>query len=66
MADPLIDPPTLARAVELGILDAPQLRNNRFARGEAITRIIDGAVRVSQSIRPDSLLSEAEPVSPIF
>jgi hypothetical protein len=25
------------------VLDAPQLRNNRFARGQIITRIIDGA-----------------------
>ena len=31
--DPLADPATLARAVQSGILDAPQLRNNPFARG---------------------------------
>ena len=31
--DPLTDPATLARAVTLGILDAPQLRNNPFAHG---------------------------------
>lgn len=43
VADPLIDPTTLARSIELGYLDAPQLRNNRFARGQALTRIIDGA-----------------------
>ncbi len=39
VADPLIDPPTLCRAVTSGILDAPQLRNNRFGRGEVVTRI---------------------------
>jgi hypothetical protein len=39
VGDPLIDPATLARAVDIGILDAPQLRNNRFARGEALTRM---------------------------
>jgi methylmalonyl-CoA mutase cobalamin-binding subunit len=38
VADPLIDPATLARAIELGILDAPQLRNNRFAPGNIDTR----------------------------
>ena len=43
--DPLTDPRTLARAVETGILDAPHLRNNPFARGEIATRIINGASR---------------------
>jgi hypothetical protein len=37
--DPLSDPATLARAVTTGILDAPQLKNNPFARGAAVTRI---------------------------
>ena len=32
-------PRTLARAVTSGILDAPHLRNNPFARGQVITRI---------------------------
>ncbi|OJX38809.1 MAG: methionine synthase [Chloroflexi bacterium 44-23] len=41
--DPLTDPTILARAVTSGILDAPQLKNNRFARGEIRTRIISGA-----------------------
>jgi len=40
--DPLTDPVVLASAVSLGIVDAPQLRNNPFARGEIDTRIIDG------------------------
>jgi hypothetical protein len=43
VADPLADPATLARAVAAGILDAPQLRNNPFALGQVVTRIIDGA-----------------------
>jgi hypothetical protein len=38
--DPLIDPITLAQAVASGILDAPHLRNNDFARGQVST-IID-------------------------
>jgi hypothetical protein len=37
--DPLADPVTLARAVTDGILDAPHLKNNPFARGEIATRI---------------------------
>ena len=39
VADPFTDPATLARAVTSGILDAPHLRNNRFARGQVVTRI---------------------------
>jgi methylmalonyl-CoA mutase cobalamin-binding subunit len=39
VGDPLIDPATLTRAVTDGILDAPQLRNNRFGRGKVTTRI---------------------------
>jgi len=43
VADPWTDPDTLTRAVSLGIMDAPQLKNNAFARGIIKTRIIDGA-----------------------
>ncbi len=39
VSDPFTDPPTLARAVTLGILDAPHLRHNPFARGQVVTRI---------------------------
>jgi len=39
VADPLTDPGALARAVACGILDAPHLRNNAFARGQIATRI---------------------------
>jgi hypothetical protein len=42
VTDPFTDPATLARAVTSGILDAPQLRNNRFGRGQVITRMVDG------------------------
>lgn len=37
--DPWRDPPTLARAVTSGLLDAPHLRNNPYARGEIAVRI---------------------------
>jgi len=39
VADPFTDPATLARAVTTGILDAPHLRNNPFARGQIVTRM---------------------------
>lgn len=44
--DALADAETLTRAVKLGILDAPHLRNNRFARGEVRTAIVGGACLV--------------------
>ncbi|MCP4529801.1 MAG: methionine synthase, partial [Delftia sp.] len=37
--DPLTDPATLARAVTTGLLDAPHLQGNPFARGQVVTRI---------------------------
>ncbi len=43
VADPWSNAQTLTRAVYAGLLDAPQLKNNRFARGEIVTRIVDGA-----------------------
>jgi hypothetical protein len=40
--DPWADPATLAKAVTSGILDAPQLKNNRFGRGTIQSKIIKG------------------------
>ncbi len=42
-SDPLIDPVILTRAVTSGILDAPQLLNNKFGRGLVKTHIVHGA-----------------------
>ena len=51
--DPLSDPATLARAVKIGLLDAPQLVNNPFAPGAVRTRSIEGAIRaVDEQGRP--------------
>ncbi|HEY5731044.1 MAG TPA: cobalamin B12-binding domain-containing protein [Anaerolineales bacterium] len=41
--DPFTDTATLTRAVTSGLMDAPQLRNNKFGRGEVRTRIVNGA-----------------------
>jgi methylmalonyl-CoA mutase cobalamin-binding subunit len=57
-SDPLTDPVTLAQSVRLGILDAPQLKNNPFAQGQINTRILNGSCVV---IHPDGTpLSEAD------
>lgn len=42
--DPLSDAETLAQAVRTGLLDAPQLVNNPFARGAIRTRSSEGAI----------------------
>ncbi len=41
--DPYTDPDTLARAAEIGLLDAPHLRGNAAACGKIVTRMIGGA-----------------------
>ena len=40
--DPLTDAATLTKAVNLGIMDAPQLKNNAYAPGRICTRVING------------------------
>jgi len=41
--DSLTDPAVIAKAIQVGYLDAPHLKGNRFAQGAVKTRIIDGA-----------------------
>jgi len=41
--DPWVDPAILAKSVKVGILDAPQLRNNPFALGKLKTSIFNGS-----------------------
>jgi methylmalonyl-CoA mutase cobalamin-binding subunit len=43
--DPFTDAEVLAKAVSTGIMDAPHLRNNPFARGEIRTSILGGACK---------------------
>jgi methylmalonyl-CoA mutase cobalamin-binding subunit len=54
-ADPLTDAANLTQAVTSGILDAPQLLNNKFGRGRVKTRIVNGAsVCVGEKGKPVS------------
>jgi len=62
-ADPWTDAATLAKAVTSGILDAPQLQNNPFARGQVRTHIVNGqCVTVDANGRP---ISESERLIPL-
>jgi hypothetical protein len=60
VADPLTDPATLARAVTSGILDAPHLRNNPFARGQIVTRVDSRGACVAVDPASGRTLSEGE------
>ncbi|MDN5301490.1 MAG: hypothetical protein PWQ60_1004 [Thermoanaerobacteraceae bacterium] len=42
--DPLADAETIAKAIEIGILDAPHLRGNPYACGKLTTRLVEGAL----------------------
>lgn len=42
--DPLADAETIAKAIEIGILDAPHLKGNPAACGKLVTRLVDGAL----------------------
>jgi hypothetical protein len=59
-ADPYTDRVTLARAVSTGILDAPHLRNNPYARGEIKTRVDARGACVAIDAVTGRLLSEKE------
>ncbi len=60
--DPWVDPATLARAVTVGILDAPHLKGSPIAKGQIVTRIVDGMC-VAIDPQTGQLLSEAERIA---
>jgi hypothetical protein len=58
--DPFTSPKNLARAVTNGVLDAPHLRSNRFARGQIRTKMDQRGACVAVDPRTGKPLSEAE------
>ena len=63
--DPWINPETLVKSVEMGLVDAPQLQGNRYAKGEIATRIINGAC-YAVNPKTNEILSEKERISHIL
>ncbi|MBN1954540.1 MAG: cobalamin-dependent protein [Anaerolineae bacterium] len=61
--DPLVDAATLGRAVRSGILDAPHLQNNPFARGGMTTRVDWRGACVAVDPLTGRVVSEAERLS---
>lgn len=62
--DPLFAPPTLAYALKIGLLDAPQLKNNPFVPGRVKTRAIDGAIMAVDEA--GHILTEKERIARVF
>jgi hypothetical protein len=61
--DPLSNPQTLSRAVEIGLMDAPQLVNNAYAPGRVRTRSIGGAIHaVDPSGKPVSEINRQKTI----
>jgi len=68
LADPKVDDPftdaaTLSKAITAGILDAPHLRNNPFARGQVITRIDNRGASVSISPANGQRITERDRIA---
>lgn len=57
--NPLADPDTLVKAVEIGILDAPQLIGSNIAKGELRTRMVSGALYAYDE-KEGKIISEEE------
>jgi hypothetical protein len=57
--DPLTNPKIIAKAIKIGLLDAPHLKGNKAAKGEIITNIVNGKCAAVNSMT-GKILNEAE------
>ncbi len=64
--DPLTDPATLARAVKIGLLDAPHLRGNPFAPGQIVTRIDQRGACIAVDPQTGRPLGERERIAQLL
>jgi methylmalonyl-CoA mutase cobalamin-binding subunit len=62
-ADPLADPKVLAKAVTSGLLDAPQLSNNPYGKGEVVTSFDHRGACVAIDKPSGKALSEEQRIS---
>jgi hypothetical protein len=63
VSDPWVDAATLTLAVQKGILDAPQLKNNPFARGKIVTRIDQRGACIAVEPNTGLSISESDRIS---
>jgi hypothetical protein len=66
IADPFLDAATLTRAVQTGIIDAPQLKNNPFGRGQIVTRIDRRGSSIAIDPATGNPLSERDRIAALF
>jgi hypothetical protein len=66
VADPFVDATTLTRAVQTGILDAPQLKNNPYGRGKIVTRIDSSGACIAIEPTTGSPLSEHDRITTLM
>lgn len=64
-ADPLTDPLVLAKAIKIGLLDAPHLKGNPYAAGLLETRAVKGAI-YAWDRKKNRILPEEERISNIM
>ena len=57
--DPLADADTIAKAIEIGILDAPHLKGNPAACGRLVTRTVNGALYAYDPVENVFLLKKS-------
>jgi hypothetical protein len=62
--DPLFDPATLANAIKIGLLDAPQMKNNLYVPGQVRTRVSQGAIVAVDE--EGNILTEQERIRRVF
>ena len=62
-ANPLADPKTLAQAVTSGLLDCPQLENNRYGKGDIVTSLDHRGAYVAIDQTSGKVLSEEQRIS---
>lgn len=65
LADPYADAVTLARAIKVGLLDAPHLKGNPNAQGSLTTKMVNGAC-YAYDYAKGQILKEEERVQQIF
>ena len=63
VADPLTDAATLTRAIETGVLDAPQLKNNPYGRGQIATCIDERGTCIAVDPHTVAPLSESRRIA---
>jgi hypothetical protein len=66
VADPFLDAATLTRTVQTGIIDAPQLKNNPFGRGQIVTRIDRRGSSIAIDPATGNPLSERDRIAALF